>query len=50
MRSHNDILYRDGRKKKEWMDVDSILALIDTAQRDLSENFHQYIRETGYEA
>ncbi len=46
---HKDILYSDGRKKKVWIDVDNLSALIDAAQRDLSENFYQYIRETGYE-
>ncbi len=47
---HKDILYRNGRKRKEWVNVEDLSALIDAAQRDLSENFKQYARETGYEA
>jgi len=48
-RPHKDVLYRDGRKRKIWIDVDNVSALIDDVQRDLRENFHQYIKETGYE-
>ena len=37
-RPYKDILYRDGRKRKEWIDVEDLSALIDAAPRDLRRN------------
>ena len=47
-RPHIDFLYADGRRRKRWLSDVDLSRLIDTAQKDLSENFDMYVGQMGY--
>ena len=47
-RPHRDIIYRDGKKEKTWLDYRSLEDLLTHAENDLKTNWKRYMKECGY--
>lgn len=47
-RPHKDIIFKDGRKEKEWLEIFDLKDLISYAEKDIKENWKIYAKRCGY--
>ena len=47
-RPHRDLLYKEGKREKEWFEVEDLGRFINEVYQDLIKNFLVYAERMGY--